>query len=75
MPEHDHAHDPITDTHESSYYEKRATAIVSLLTEKGLVTADEVRRTIEQMDERTPALGAKVVARAWVCPPSPMRHR
>jgi nitrile hydratase len=66
--DHDHAHDPITDPHESSHYEKRATAIVSLLIEKGLVTADEVRRTIEQMDERTPALGAKVIARAWVDP-------
>jgi len=72
MQDHDHSHDdahaPITDTHESSRYKKRATAIVSLLIEKGLVTADEVRRTIEQMDERTPALGAKIVARAWVDP-------
>lgn len=65
---HEHAHAPINDTQGSSYYEKRATAIVSLLIEKGLVTADEVRRTIEQMDERTPALGAKIVARAWVDP-------
>ena len=65
---HDDSHAPITDGQGSSHYEKRATAIVSLLIEKGLVTADEVRRTIEQMDERTPALGAKVVARAWVDP-------
>jgi nitrile hydratase alpha subunit len=76
MHDHDHdhehshanAHAPITDGHGSSHYEKRATAIMALLIEKGLVTADEVRRTIEQMDERTPALGAKVVARAWVDP-------
>lgn len=65
---HDDAHAPITDAYGSSHYEKRATAIVSLLIEKGLVSADEVRRTIEQMDERTPALGAKVVARAWIDP-------
>jgi nitrile hydratase len=72
MHDHDHSHEdahaPIADAQGSSYYEKRATAIVSLLIEKGLVTADEVRRTIEQMDERTPALGAKIVARAWVDP-------
>lgn len=72
MHDHDHPHDdahaPITDAHESAYYEKRATAIVNLLIEKGLVTANEVRRTIEQMDERPPALGAKIVARAWVDP-------
>ena len=76
MQDHDHdhehshadAHAPITDGHGSSHYEKRATAIVSLLIEKGLISADEVRRTIEQMDERTPALGAKVVARTWVDP-------
>ncbi|MGE0822227.1 MAG: nitrile hydratase subunit alpha [Candidatus Binatia bacterium] len=72
MHDHDHPHDnghaPITDTNSSSHYEKRATAIVALLIEKGIVTANEVRRAIEQMDERTPALGAKVVARAWVDP-------
>jgi nitrile hydratase alpha subunit len=65
---HDDAHAPITDAQGSAHYEKRATAITSLLIEKGLVTADEVRRTIEQMDERTPALGAKIVARAWIDP-------
>jgi nitrile hydratase len=39
-----------------------------LLVEKGVLTAEEVRRTIEAIDARTPALGAKVVARAWVDP-------
>lgn len=72
MHDHDHSHEdahaPITDAHGASHYEKRATAIVNLLIEKGLVTADEVRRTIEQMDERTPVQGAKIVARAWVDP-------
>ena len=73
MQEHDHeqahdAHAPITDQHEFTYYEKRVYAIQSLLIEKGLVTADEIRRAVEDMDSRTPALGAKVVARAWVDP-------
>jgi nitrile hydratase len=71
MHEHNHkheAHAPITDQRESTYYEKRAFAIQSLLIEKGRVTADEIRRAVEDMDMRTPALGAKVVARAWVDP-------
>src|SRR5713226_276803 len=62
------AHAPITDGHELTYYEKRVYAIQSLLIEKGIITADEVRRAVEDMDSRTPALGAKVVARAWVDP-------
>jgi nitrile hydratase len=71
MPEHEHAHEahaPITDQDKLTYHEKRVYAIQSLLIEKGLMTADEVRRAVEDMDSRTPALGAKVIARAWVDP-------
>ncbi len=69
MHEHDHeTHAPITDGHELTYYEKRAFAIQSLLIEKGIMTADEIRRAVEDMDARTPAQGAKVIARAWVDP-------
>src|SRR5437867_12166283 len=69
MHDHEHqAHEPITDEQELTHYEKRVYAIQSLLVEKGVVTADEVRRAVEDMDARTPALGAKVVARAWVDP-------
>jgi len=69
MHDHEHqAHAPITDEQELTHYEKRVYAIQSLLVEKGVVTADEVRRAVEDMDARTPALGAKVVARAWVDP-------
>jgi nitrile hydratase len=49
-------------------YEKRARAILSLLVEKEVVASDEIWRAIDDMDSRTPALGAKVVARAWVDP-------
>ena len=68
MHEHDHTHDahaPITEREELTYYEKRVQAIQALLVEKGVVTADEIRRAIEDMDSRTPAMGAKIVARAW----------
>ena len=43
----------------------RSVAIESLLAEKGLIAAGEVQRQVELMDARTPADGARVVARAW----------
>jgi nitrile hydratase alpha subunit len=69
MHEHDHDHDdhaPITQAHDPSPYAKRAWAIQSLLVEKGVLSADEVRQAIEYMDSRTPALGARIVAHAWM---------
>ena len=69
--DHDRAHDrpaPIEDREELTYYEKRAWAIQAVLVEKGIISAEEVRQQIETMDARTPADGAKVVARAWVDP-------
>ena len=46
----------------------RSVAIEALLAEKGLLTPEEVRRQVNLMDGRTPADGAKVVARAWTDP-------
>jgi nitrile hydratase subunit alpha len=73
MHEHDHdharaAHAPIEAGDELTYYEKLTWALQALLVEKGILSADEVRKQIEDMDARTPALGAVVVARAWVDP-------
>jgi nitrile hydratase len=45
-----------------------AMAVRALLVEKGIVAADEIRRMIEATDERTPELGRRIVARAWVDP-------
>ena len=44
------------------------TAVRELLVARGLIAPGEIRRQIEVLDSRTPALGAKVVARAWVDP-------
>ena len=44
----------------------RSIAIEALLEEKGLLTEDEVQRQVNLMDGRTPADGARVIARAWV---------
>ena len=56
----DHIHDqPMSDV------ALRSVAIEALLTEKGLLTAEQVVEQVNRMDARTPADGARVVARAW----------
>src|SRR5450432_2254875 len=66
---HDHDHTPIiASQHPPSYYEIMEMAVRELLVEKQLIAASEIRRQIEVLDSRTAALGAKVVARAWVDP-------
>lgn len=64
--DHDHPHADITESGNPGYYEIMETAVRELLIEKRLIGADEIRRQIDVLDSRTPALGAKVVARAWV---------
>jgi nitrile hydratase alpha subunit len=63
---HDHSHAEISQSGRPDYYEIMETAIRELLVERKLIGPDEIRRQIEVLDSRTPALGAKVVARAWV---------
>src|SRR5450432_1773623 len=66
--DHDHAHDHPTlpDAAERlGYYQRMEIAVRELLIEKGIVTADAIRAAIEAMDARSPAEGARIVARAW----------
>src|SRR3984893_169187 len=65
---HNHPHDPIEVSEGASEYEIMVHAIKELLIEKGVITGEDIRRTLEFMDTRIPALGAKVVARAWTDP-------
>jgi nitrile hydratase len=66
---HGHAHPTLPDAAETlSYWQVMEIAVRELLIEKGVVTADQVRRQVEAMDERSPALGARIVARAWTDP-------
>ena len=61
------AHAPIPGAEApATYHQLLGTAVRELLIEKGVFSAVEVRRTVELMDARSPALGAKMVARAWV---------
>ncbi len=66
--DHDHPHAEVGAAERPGYYDMLETAVRELLIEKKYFTAGEIRRQIEVLDSRTPALGAKVVARAWTDP-------
>jgi nitrile hydratase alpha subunit len=66
--DHDHPHAEISQTERPGFYDIMETAVRELLIEKKLFGADEIRPQIELLDSRSPALGAKVVARAWTDP-------
>src|SRR5260370_41258375 len=68
MSARDHNHQDAELNSVPTYYEMMETAVRELLIEKRFIGADEIRRQIEVLDSRTPALGAKVVARAWTDP-------
>jgi nitrile hydratase len=64
--DHDHDHAGTTpDVNETGYYELMAEAMKELLIEKGVVSADDVRRNLEFLDSRDPAKGGTIIARAW----------
>jgi len=65
--DHDHPHDPITTDGEPAAA-ARALAFEELLVEKGVVQREDVRRNIDRLVSRSPADGARLVARAWVDP-------
>jgi len=75
--DHDHGHDHLspsghpfrTDNDTAlTHWQRMETAVRELLVEKGVSTPAEIAAQIERMDARSPALGAKVVARAWQDP-------
>ena len=68
-PGHAHPHPTEPDAAEGlSYYQVMEIALRELLIGKGIFGADDVRAAVEAMDARTPAQGARVVARAWCDP-------
>lgn len=77
MPHDHHDHDHLSPSghpyqpdqdHKLTRWQAMEIAMRELLVEKGIVTAAEVNKTVEEMDSRSPADGAKVVARAWTDP-------
>jgi nitrile hydratase len=71
---HDHDHDVTQHDPEAAERNKvpphgqRIYAIRELLIEKGILSAADVQQQIDYMDARSPANGARLVARAWVDP-------
>lgn len=65
---HHHPHQPDLEDAPLTHPMALTEALADLLLAKGLVTPDELRRTLEEIDAKSPAAGAKVVARAWLDP-------
>ena len=51
-----------------TYYQFLEISVRELLLEKGVLSAEDIRNAVNEMDSRGPELGAQVVARAWVAP-------
>src|SRR5262249_16993071 len=71
---HDHQHDVTQHDPEAAerkklaFDGKRIYAIGDLLIEKGILRGEDIQAQIDYMDTRSPANGARLVARAWVDP-------
>jgi nitrile hydratase len=63
--DHDHPHD---DEGPPSEYEILSRAMQELLEAKGVITAEQIRRRMEQFEEDFPYRGARVIAHAWTDP-------
>ena len=64
--EEGHPHAEIGETGPLEYFDIFETALEELLTERQLLRPGEIRHQMDVVDSRIPALGAKIVARAWV---------
>ncbi|MCW3063835.1 MAG: nitrile hydratase, alpha subunit [Solirubrobacterales bacterium] len=64
---HDHPHAPVTSGDEPPAA-ARARALEDLLVEKRVVRHEDVRQMIDWLVSRTPADGARLVARGWLDP-------
>jgi nitrile hydratase len=65
---HPHPRQPDLEDQPFDHFQLMAEAIGELLIAKGVFGADDLRRTIEAIDARSPADGARLVARAWLDP-------
>ena len=67
---HDHPHpkQPDIEDRPLTHYQAMTRAVGELLIDKGVIEADDMRRAIELLDSKSPADGARLVARAWLDP-------
>ncbi|MEM7237287.1 MAG: nitrile hydratase subunit alpha [Pseudomonadota bacterium] len=71
MPhDHPHTHRDVRPDNDAplTYSQQMEIAVRELLVEKGITTPAEITAQIDRMDARSPALGARIVARAWTDP-------
>ena len=66
MSDHDHDHPHVPVTADEPPSGARARALEELLVEKGVIDREDIRRRIDWLVSRSPADGARLVARAWV---------
>ena len=71
MKHHDHHHapdrsgDPSFDSGPPSEHEIMSRAMQEILEAKGVITAEQIRRRMEQFEDDFPHRGARVIAHAW----------
>lgn len=63
---HPHPHQPDLEETPLTHYQAMTEAVGQLLIEKGVISGEELRAVLEQIDSKSPAAGARMVARAWV---------
>jgi nitrile hydratase len=63
-----YADDSVHDVRESDLYPLLAEVLRSLVIEKGLVSAADIREHLEALDKVDDGLGGRIVARAWTDP-------
>ena len=66
--DHPHAHGRDHDAGPPSEHEILSRAMQEILEAKGVITAEQIRRRMEQFEEDFPHRGARVIAHAWVDP-------
>ncbi len=65
---HRHPFQPDLEDRDYSYHQVMTEAVIELLVAKEVITAEELRTTIETIDSKSPVFGARLIARAWVDP-------
>ena len=68
MSGHNHGHAADLEDRSFTWHMALTEAVAALLRSKRLLSPEEFRRTLEAIDSRSPADGARLVARAWVDP-------
>lgn len=64
-PTHHHPPQPDLEDTPLVRHQVMQMAVTSLLVEKGIFSADDMRAQVERMDALNPSTGARLVARAW----------